>query len=63
VVQLLEQFREDDVSALKNLLGRLVKKIDVESRVRVYPAIHLPLIFIMDSWVGPGGFEPPTNGL
>lgn len=54
---------EEDLPALKRLIEIVIPRVLVESRDRIRPVISMPLVRIMDSWVGPAGFEPATNGL
>jgi site-specific DNA recombinase len=63
VIAMIEQFQSDQVPSLKELLRKLLPKIEVENGSTVYPVIHLPVVLINSGWVGPAGIEPATNRL
>lgn len=47
LVEVLDEYRSDDVSKLKALLRNLIPEIEVESREVVYPVIHLRWFLLM----------------
>jgi site-specific DNA recombinase len=63
LIGIIEKFQDQDVPTIKGMLKKLLPEVGVEDGRTVYPLIHLPMVLINSGWVGPGGFEPPTNGL